>query len=307
VREPRRLRFDVTTAVDSETPQSVAAWLFTPPKARVSAATRLVVCLPGGTYDKRYYHMVIPGHPGYSMAEHLADAGHVVLSVDHWGMGDSTRPQRASDITAERVAAANHAVTAEALRRLERGLLDPKVPPIVGPLSVGVGHSMGGMLTVVQQAAHRSHAQIAILGKSMLKIDRTDFVGAGRTPEAIDYGDYYMPDRANLRRVFYWEDVPEAVIAADTDAEVETPGTLVARTNSSDVATEAAKAVDVPVFLGLGERDTAPRPYDEPRYYPASPDITLFLLPRSAHCHNFASTRTRLWDRLAAWIPTVVV
>jgi hypothetical protein len=72
------------------------------------------------------------------------------------------------------------------------------------------------------------------------------------------------------------------------------------------VATEAAKAVDVPVFLGLGERDTAPRPYDEPRYYPASADITLFLLPRSAHCHNFASTRTRLWDRLAAWIPSVV-
>jgi len=303
---PKLVRFDVTRAVGSETRQSVAAWLFLPPKDRISSATRLIVCLPGGTYDKRYYHLEIPDHPGYSMAGRLARAGHVVLSVDHWGMGESTRPENVCDITPERVAAANHALTVEALYRLERGMLDRSLAPIVGALSVGVGHSMGGMLTVLQQAAHRSHAQIAILGKSMLRIDRTDFLGEGKSPDTIDPNGYYMPDRANLRRVFYWEDVPVAVIAADTAAQVETPGTLVARTTASEVATQAASTIDVPVFLGIGERDTAPQPHDEPRYYPVCPDITLYLLPRSAHCHNFASTRERLWDRLLAWIPTVV-
>jgi alpha-beta hydrolase superfamily lysophospholipase len=303
---PKLLRFDVTRALDSEAPQSVATWLFLPPRDRIGQNTRLIVCLPGGTYDKRYYHLEIPDHPGYSMAEHLARAGHVVLSIDHWGMGESTRPARAADITPERVAAANHAVTVEALRRLQLGTLDPRLAPIVGALSVGVGHSMGGMLTVLQQAEHRSHAQVVILGKSMLRIDRADFLGEGGNSGRMDYGDYYFPDRANLRRVFYWEDVPVAVIAADTAAQVATPGALVARTNASDVATEAAARIDVPVFLGIGERDTAPRPHDEPRYYQVCPDVTLFLLPRSAHCHNFASTRERLWDRLLAWIPTVV-
>jgi pimeloyl-ACP methyl ester carboxylesterase len=302
---PNSVHFDVTEAVGAATPQRLATWLFLPSRDRIGAQTRLIVCLPGGTYDKRYYHLEIDGHPGYSMSEHLAAAGHIVLSVDHWGVGESTRPERASDITPEATAAANHAVTIEALRRIKTGELDHRLAPIESIASVGVGHSMGGMLTVLQQASHRTHAQLAILGKSVLRIDRTDFVGEGRRPETIDYGDYYLPDRANLRRVFYWEDVPEAVIAADTAAQVATPGTLVARTNSADVMTEAATMIDVPVFLGIGERDTIPKPRDEPRYYSACPDMTLFLLPRSAHCHNFASSRTRLWDRLLSWIPTV--
>jgi|GEM_PF-7013569 len=50
---PRTLTFDVTDAVGASTPQHVAAWLFLPPTTRIGPATRLLVCLPGGTYDKR--------------------------------------------------------------------------------------------------------------------------------------------------------------------------------------------------------------------------------------------------------------
>ena len=36
-------------------------------------------------------------------------------------------------------------------------------------------------------------------------------------------------------------------------------------------------------------------------YYPRSHDVTLYVLRNSAHCHNFASTRTQLWDRIGLW------
>lgn len=302
----KTLTFDVTEAVGASTSQHVAAWLFLPPKARLGAATRLLVCLPGGTYDKRYYHMEIPGHPGYSMAERLAQAGHVVLSVDHWGVGESSRPESAAGVTAEAVAAANHAVGVEALRRARQGELDPGLTPLPDITSVGIGHSMGGMLTIVQQAAHRTHRQICILGKSAFQHNRAHFTDAGRASmRAVDVTAYRFGDRGQLRQAFYWHDVPEAVIAFDTASAVEVPGPLAARTSGDNVALDDAAKIEVPVFIGVGERDTVLSAHEEARYYPASSDITVYLLPRSAHCHNFASTRAQLWDRVIRWIPTV--
>jgi hypothetical protein len=36
-----------------------------------------------------------------------------------------------------------------------------------------------------------------------------------------------------------------------------------------------------------------------------SPDITTVVLADSAHCHNMASSRHRLWRRLLDWAATV--
>jgi pimeloyl-ACP methyl ester carboxylesterase len=64
---------------------------------------------------------------------------------------------------------------------------------------------------------------------------------------------------------------------------------------------------DVPVFLGFGAAlDVSPNPHSEPANYTGSPDVTLYLVPGSGHCHNFASHRTQLWDRIATWVSTVV-
>jgi hypothetical protein len=63
----------------------------------------------------------------------------------------------------------------------------------------------------------------------------------------------------------------------------------------------------MPVFLAFGAGiDVSPYPYAEPVNYTGSPDVTLYLVPKSGHCHNFGSHRAALWDRIAAWAPTVV-
>src|SRR5438132_491388 len=63
---PLALRLDVATATGSTAPLEIAALLFVPERVD-TGRTPLVTCLHGGGYDKRYYHLDVPGHPGYSM------------------------------------------------------------------------------------------------------------------------------------------------------------------------------------------------------------------------------------------------
>jgi hypothetical protein len=66
------------------------------------------------------------------------------------------------------------------------------------------------------------------------------------------------------------------------------------------VKVEAA-AVAVPVLIAMGERDVCPDPHDEPSAYRSSRDVSLFVVPRMAHMHNFAGTRHLLWKRIESW------
>jgi hypothetical protein len=55
------------------------------------------------------------------------------------------------------------------------------------------------------------------------------------------------------------------------------------------------------VFVGFGEHDIPRTPHDDVAFYPASNDVTLYLVAGSAHCHNFSANRRQLWDRIASW------
>jgi pimeloyl-ACP methyl ester carboxylesterase len=64
--------------------------------------------------------------------------------------------------------------------------------------------------------------------------------------------------------------------------------------------------IDVPVLIALGERDISPDPHADVASFPSSNDVSLSVVPRMAHMHNFASTRRLLWDRLEHWMAGVV-
>ena len=67
------------------------------------------------------------------------------------------------------------------------------------------------------------------------------------------------------------------------------------------MAAEAA-AIDVPVFVGDGERDVCTDPRAEPQAYRSSRDITVVEVPRMCHMHNFAATRHVLWQRIQDFV-----
>src|SRR5260370_22228457 len=162
-------RFDVTDQLPSPSgPLHITAWVFAPSSLPAETSPVVLVCLPGGTYTKAYYHLEVPGFPprAYSFALHMVKQGFVVVAIDHLGVGESTQSADGRELTLEVAARANAAVTDQVRARLAEGTLVAGMAPQHEPVLVGVGHSIGSFLLVTQQADHRSFAATAPLGYS---------------------------------------------------------------------------------------------------------------------------------------------
>jgi hypothetical protein len=305
---PVELSFDVTEALPPDVVEgarvTISGWLFFPEDPSV-LGTRPVTMnlLAGGSYDKRYHHAVIPGHPGYSAAEHLSARGNIVLLTDHLGVGRSSKLPTQKKATRQIVARANHAAVEQFHERLAQGQLHPSLPAQSRVIRIGGGHSMGAMQITVQQAAHRSYDAILFMGYTTQGVH---FYHGEARVRAADYvpataADYSTNDRGSQRYNFYWDDVPAEVIAADDAIAVETPSMIGLDSIRAGIIKPDAARVDVPVFFGQGERDVSPDPRREAEFFPLCNDFTLYVLPRCAHCQTYAGTRHLFWDRMHDW------
>jgi pimeloyl-ACP methyl ester carboxylesterase len=313
------LTFDVTKGIGSDEDLTQEAWLFLP--ERPADAPAVLLCLAGGTYDKHYWHIDIDGYPGYSFGEHLAESGFVVIAVDHLGIGDSTDPIGFGPVGLELLAKGDAEVARQVRERLRRGDLHEDLPSITAPL-IGVGHSMGACLTTMVQATTHPYDAVVLLGYGVQianvyedtadaaeleeRIQQTIEASCQLTGAKPTDAHVYAP-RGYLADLFYAGEVPQDVIDADTAAQSRVPLRAAAEVTTPGMVELYAPKVDVPVFLAFGAAvDVSPKPYAEPANYTGSPDVTLHLVPSSGHCHNFASHRTQLWDRIASWVTTVV-
>lgn len=303
------LSFDVTDALPAEITGdrriSIAAWLFLPDDlAKLGTKPVVMTLLNGGSYDKRYYHIQLPGHSGYSAAEYLAGLGNIVLVPDHLGMGESSRAADQKKATRQIVALANHTAVTRFCERLQNGDLHPKLPAIRDFVKIGAGHSMGGMQTITQQAEFRTYDAMMILGYTALGVHFTikgQLVRADNGSLGTPKEDYTMGGRAFLHEGFYWDDVPADIIAADDAMAVPTPSVIGMDSIRTGIVTADAGRIDVPTYICLGERDVSPDPYAEPACYKRCSDLMLHILPHSGHCQNFASTRHQMWNRMHRW------
>ena len=310
---PRTVDVDITGRLALDGRHHISTWVFAPDRPSPERSTPLLWCLPGGTYTKAYWHLSVPGHTGYSFAEYFADRGVLVVAVDHVGTGDSSRHPHAAQLLPHVVAEANTLAFDEVRARAERGELLPGIGPLaIGP-TVGVGHSMGAMLAIIQQSRHDSFDAVAALGYgnigtivSLPGADDNYRASAEDVMQMANAGLFdepFLADRTipELRHHFY-EDVPDAVIAADDLSNTHLPGVTGLLSVVPFIVADHAARLRCPVFIGLGERDSTPNHHDEARAYGASTDITLFILGGSAHCHNSANTRHMLWSRLEHWL-----
>lgn len=274
--------------------------------ARTGAAAALLVCLPGGTYSREYWDLDIPGRDGYSFADYAAGNGYAVVTVDPLGTGESSRPARDFDF-GDIAAALALAVAA--------------LPDTIGvhaPM-VAVAHSLGGYLAITQQAEFNSYAAMAILGctnqhVAPLNLDAALIARAatpqGRAELAREIisalpQPYFEGPREHLQSWFHLGDVPADVVAADCVTAKSIVPRVFGTAMIPGVVAEHAARIDVPVLVGYGAVDVSPDPRAEASLYRSSPDLTTVVLADSAHCHNMASSRQRLWRRLLDWTATV--
>lgn len=308
------LTFDVTASLPAEATEGTQVLLsglvcLPPARALPAASPRAMALLAGGSYDKRYHDAQVPGHSGYSAAEHLAAQGNVVLLLDHLGVGASTRLPDQKRATRHVCALAAHAACSQFFELVVAGNLAASLPPLPDLVRIGGGHSMGGMQIIIQQADHRSFDAVMIMGYTA---EGVHFTMGGRKMRAADHiptdgPDYNRNDRAPLHEGFHWQDVPADVIAYDDGLAVETPSCIGLDSIRTRIVADEASRIDVPVYICLGERDVSPDYHAEPSYYRASRDVTLHVLPHSGHCQSFASTRHQMWDRMNHWAAGVAL
>ena len=228
---------------------------------------------PGAGYGRGYYAFDMPGSSYGGQAGYHADRdGWIFVACDHLGAGDSSIPDP-ERVTFDVVTAANGAVVDHVLELLRCGSLAPDVPPMVDPVRVGMGQSMGGCFTIALQGTVPRFDAIAVLGFSairtvMPKPNATSSSSDAGTDDALD--SQIMTDA--LRWAFYYADVPDDIVAADlTDfptrggnmppwGSATTPPAAVRMREPGLVAKEAA-TIEVPVFLATGEIDGVPDPH----------------------------------------------
>ncbi|OBI44826.1 alpha/beta hydrolase [Mycobacterium sp. E796] len=316
---PTPLTFDVSDAIGSGEQLTQTAWAFLP--EHPTEAPAILVCLAGGLYDKHYWHMEIDGHPGYSFGEHIADAGYIVIAVDHLAVGESTDPVDSGPLGLELLAIGDAEVVRQIRAMSAEGSLIDGLPPMTLPV-VGVGHSMGSCLTTMVQARDRVYDAVALLGYGVQitnvyahDADANDLEARIRQNIAIacefsgarPEDSHTIAPRSNLIDMFYGGEVPLEVIDADTAVQSRVPLRAAAEVTTPGFVEHYTPEIEVPVFLAFGAAiDVSPNPYGEPVNYTGSSDVTLYLVPKAGHCHNFGSHRAALWDRIAAWVPTVV-
>lgn len=278
----------------------------------------VVVCLPGGSFNQHYWDAPARQVEGYSFAEAIASRGYVAVVLDHIGMGGSSTPEDGDQLTAAFVGDCHALAVQEIRSELREGTLATGLAPCSTALVVGIGHSNGGCVLVHQQGRRRSYDAVGVFGYTnqymLLPYQEEAAEGMAEAMHRAraetmlqgviegSWDSYLTFDTAKLHDLFYWEDVPSSITAARDVFYSKTPRASSIDASIPGRAADLAREIDTPVFLCFGERDVCPDVHLEPTTYLASQDITLTVLPRSAHCHTFASTRSQLWSRFGSWL-----
>ena len=316
---------------------SVAADIYMPPHLR-SPPTALF-CLPGGALTRAYYDLLpdpgpqsdhgLPSDPSpgfaqpaadFSFARSLAARGFIVVTLDPLGTGGSSRPLNGFELTPDVLIEANAAAVDRICRDLRAGAVPGSSPLTDNLRTIGVGHSLGAMLTVMQQAREPRNAALILLGYG------TRGLSPALSPEEAVFADDPTGARQNVVRLararssepypainspqgrgfFAGKGADRRAVEALQSARTElliTAGLFAMIPGSS--APECAR-LNVPILLAVGDQDIAGPPHEIPASFPASPDVTLLVLPATGHCHFLFASRRHLFARASDWLETVV-
>ena len=279
--------------------------------APAAAASPVVLfCFPGGGMSRRYFDLTAVG---YSFAEYASERGFVMILADHPGVGDSDAPDDGWTLTPETVARVNAAAVGRVLAALEPGGV-AGLPPLRPAAVVGVAHSAGAHVLIHHQAHHPQFDGVILLG----------WCGRG-LPEHLDDDERVLSSApgdlaarlvagAKRRhaeplavlprgssRLLVASSMPADVHRALVDARSRLLAVVGYASMVPGSAGQAAARIDVPVFAGVGEHDIAVDHHAIPAEFPASRDVTLFVLQGAGHNQNVEAGREQLWARMTDW------
>lgn len=317
------VRVEVADVIGANLRQQVAGTIYLPKRLAPEIRPVIIFASPGGGYTQHYFNMQFPGRTGYSEAEFHTRHGIIFVAMDHLGVGESST-ELLDSLSVEMIADGNDAFVRSVLKQLADGTVAEDWPAVNDPFVVGIGQSMGGGITMIMQGRNRTFHAIAPLGISaihtilpqpspeLFHFGRSIFMFSRQTPLdqlSVKLSGDLVPDYVYP---FHWEDEPADIVSADMEGgfplrknapkfgSMTLPRCAVAM-NSPGFFTPEVARIDVPVLIAGGERDVMPDVRREPTAFINSDDVSVFIVPRMAHMHNFANTRQWLWQRVAEW------
>lgn len=300
--------------------------LAVPPRA-------ILVCLTGGGVTRRFFDLRFEDNASFSLAQALADRGYAVVMIDHLGVGGSSRPDDGFDLTPDVLADSAAEAARAAINFICAGSMGTGEcsPPIFG-----VGHSMGGMISVLVQARHSIYDGLVLLGYvangspntlregGKLTAGKPEQIRASLTALTIEmFGGAIKPagpakdttglakapgkaPSANTSRLFR----PEA---ADPEGTLALKAVIAPVLNASVLfalipGSHAPEMVRVrrPILVIVGEHDFAYPPKDLEKLFPNAPSISTFLPQGIGHnVFNFPG-RDRVFACIDEWIEAAI-
>jgi pimeloyl-ACP methyl ester carboxylesterase len=281
----------------------------------------VLCCLAGAGLSRAYYDLASNGDASFSFARQMASAGWVVVTLDLIGTGDSSRPADGYEITPDVIAAANAQAVGQILDKMRSGSLTAALPALPQLVAVGVGHSLGAVSSIIQQAQFATYQALVLLGyggdglQPELSPEELSLAGNAAAIRAdivrlsrLKYTDPYWQLAASPRtqKVFGGGGDKRAMAAlrAARTGLLATAG-LFSMIPGSTAA--ESSAIKIPVFLGLGDRDICGPPHRIPASFPGSRDVTLVVLQDTGHTHFVFPSCAHLFARINSWLREVVV
>lgn len=314
-------RIDVSPAVPLPGRHEIAVDVAVPECAGRDAATVALACLPGGFLSRRYFDLDPGGPHRYSFSEAMAGRGFATLAFDHLGTGESTKPEpaeRGFELGVEAIARINQFALDRALERLTAGDPGAGLPPLELGATVGVGHSMGSMLTVEQQALARPHRALVLFSFTTRGVPA--FLNGAQRALAGDpararrelgalarasWGSPY-PERASdgapgRRAAFGVGTAPPLAEALLHDASTNLLGIAGLLSMIPGGYAPPAEAIDVPVYVLVGDHDLHDA-HGLREELPRAPVVETRTLADCWHCHFVANGRETIWRGVGDWI-----
>jgi pimeloyl-ACP methyl ester carboxylesterase len=177
---------------------------------------------------------------------------------------------------------------------------------------------MGASLSVHQQARHRSHDALCLLGyggRGLIEHLTANELAYADDPEALrrdivtlarqrhDDPLPTMPRGSSdfLVVVPIGDPVREALVEARSNLLAVAGFSTVIPGNAADVIAQ----IDVPVLLAHGDRDIGAPLHEVGSDFTACSDLTLIRLANSGHNHNVSPNRLLLWQRMVTWANSI--
>lgn len=272
-------------------------------KTKTETPKALLFCLPGGGASAGFFDLA----PDFSFARRMNKRGFDVMTMDHPGTVNNSLPENHPFLTPRQ--SADYIAAAFA-----------QFSAYTNAPIIGLGHSMGGMISTLLQAKHSPYAGLALLGSSAGGLDwglteeERKYIekpeAFERDIEALTLTKFKMPFPPSMGgpsgKSITFGGETEALTAAlrKNACPLFAAGGMMSMTRGS--FRQEVEAIDVPLFFAFGDHDIGIPPKDAPKDYINAPSAKLVTLKNTGHNSLAFSSIKTLCQSLDNWAASII-